>query len=64
MSFAGNLTLAIVGGSAIGAVFVTVILSVRRVERPRRVRPLRPVKAIAVVGRPELPAPPQKELTR
>lgn len=64
MNFTGNLTLAIVGGSVIGAVFVTVILSVRRVERPRRVRPPRPIRAVAVVRRPELPAAPRRELTR
>lgn len=64
MNLPGNLTLAIGGAVAEGVVFYVVMRSVRRLVKP----PPRPPKPPALRGeliiqRPELPAPPRKELT-
>jgi hypothetical protein len=65
MGLPGNLTLAVGGALVEGVVFYLVMRSVRRLTKP----PPRPARRPAlrgelIVQRPELPAPPRKELTR
>lgn len=61
MGAAGNLTLAIVGGLAIGTLFFFVMRSVRRLERPPERERLR-VEAV-IIGE-VLPPQQRKEIER
>jgi hypothetical protein len=61
----GNTILWLIGALVEGVVFCVVILSVRRITKPPPPPARRPaLRGELIVRRPELPAPPQKELTR
>lgn len=63
MGLPGNLTLAVGGALVEGVVFYVVLRSVRRAVKPPPREPQQPIRMTATV-RPELPAPPRKELTK
>ena len=64
MGLPGNLTLAVGGALAEGAVFVVVMTSIRRVVKARRLRRRPALRGELIPRRPELPAAPRKELSR
>jgi hypothetical protein len=65
MGLPGNLTLAVGGALVEGVVFYVVMRSVRRLTKPPPPPARRPaLRGELIVQRPELPAPPRKELTR
>jgi hypothetical protein len=65
MGLPGNLTLAVGGALVEGTVFYFVMRSVRRLTKPAPPPPERrpALRGELIVRRPELPAPPRKELT-